>query len=175
VSPTARRAVLLVLTAVGVWVGGWAYVAPDAWYRSFPGLGHHWLTLLGPDNQHLASDVGAFYLALAVLSLAAARRPLDRPLVQATAAAWLVFSVLHLGYHVQHLDMYQGADLVLNLVALTLMPVAALLLLLPVPWRVRSVQDLGVGPPEARSPSPMTTDSQLERPGRLPEWQRLAG
>jgi hypothetical protein len=138
-SPGARRTVLLVLSAVGLWVGGWAYTVPDAWYRSFPGLGHHWLPPLGPGNPHLASDVGAFYLALAVLSLAAARRPLDRPLGQAAAATWLVFGVLHLGYHLRHLDMYQGADLVLNLVALISVPTAALLLLLPVPWPNRSV------------------------------------
>ncbi|WP_037604117.1 hypothetical protein [Streptacidiphilus rugosus] len=132
-----RRTVLVLLAAVGLWIGGWAYLAPDGWYRSFPGLGHHWLPPLGPANQHLASDVGAFYLALAVLTLAAARRPLDRPLARAAATTWLVFSVLHLGFHVRHLDMYGAADQALNLVALTLVPAAALLLLLPPPRRRR--------------------------------------
>ena len=44
---------------------------------TFPGGGRHWLPMLGAYNEHLARDVGALYLALAVLSAGAALRAAD--------------------------------------------------------------------------------------------------
>ena len=127
----ARRVVLLVLAVVAAWVGGWAHFTPQGWYAAFPGFGMSWLPRLGPFNEHLVKDVGAFYLAFAALSLAAAWRPRETGLVAATGAAWVVFSVPHLVYHLQHLDMYDGVDRVLNVVSLSAFVVAGALLLLP--------------------------------------------
>ena len=123
-----RRAVLLALTVLAIYVGGWAYFATESWYRSFPGFGLSWLPVLGPRNDHLASDVGAFYLALAALSAVAARWSGDTRLVRAAGLTWLVFSVPHLIYHLRHLDMYGTRDQVLNVIALVLFVVAGAVL-----------------------------------------------
>ena len=68
---TARRAGLLVLTASGLVVGAWALLAPRSFYDSFPGIGSGWVHPSGPYNEHLVTDVGAAYLALAAASLLA--------------------------------------------------------------------------------------------------------
>jgi len=60
---------------VRAFVGAWALFAPVSWYDSFPGLGLRWLPVLGPYNEHLARDVGAFFLALTALSVGTALRP----------------------------------------------------------------------------------------------------
>lgn len=127
-----RRWLLLVTALLAVFVGGWAGGAPRSWYDSFPGLGLHWLPVLGPYNEHLIRDVGALYLALAVLSVGAALRPGQDYLVRLTGAVWLVFSVAHLGYHLLHLDMYGPLDKLLNVVALGYFVVVGAVLLLPV-------------------------------------------
>ena len=127
-----RRAVLAVLALAAAYVGIWAAFMPRSWYTSFPGFGRHWLPQLGSYNEHLARDVGALYLALALLSAGAAGRAADTYLVRLTALVWLVFSVPHLIYHLRHLDMYSGADRPLNVIALGFFVVAgAVLLMLP--------------------------------------------
>ncbi|MCG8920733.1 hypothetical protein L6E12_33750 [Actinokineospora sp. PR83] len=129
VTAAVHRALLLVLAVVAVFIGGWAYFAAAGWYATFPGLGMNWLPRLGPYNQHLVKDVGSFYLGFAALSLAAAWRPRNTALVAAAGLAWVVFSVPHLVYHLQHLDMYDGVDRVLNVVSLSAFVVAGALLL----------------------------------------------
>lgn len=128
---TARRVLLLVLAFLGAYVGIWAYFFTASWYRSFPGFGLDWLPVLGPDNEHLSKDVGAMYMALTVLSLSAARWPSDGRLAKVTGLTWLVFGIPHLAYHLQHLDMYNNRDKVLNVLALGLFVVAGAALLLP--------------------------------------------
>ncbi|WP_329129352.1 hypothetical protein OG552_03090 [Streptomyces sp. NBC_01476] len=128
---TFRRVLLLVVAAVGAYVGVWAYFLPTSWYRAFPGLGLHWLPVLGPYNEHLARDVGALYLALAVLSLSAARWARDNRLAAVTGLTWLVFSVPHLAFHLRHLDMYRTSDQVLNVLALGFFVVAGAALMVP--------------------------------------------
>jgi hypothetical protein len=76
------RVVLLGLLALsGLGVGGWAYFASEHWYQTFPGLGHHWLPVLGPYNQHLVKDVGAMYLGLAALTAFALWKAADTTVV----------------------------------------------------------------------------------------------
>lgn len=128
---SSRRLLLLVMAVVAACVGGWAYAASVSWYRSFPGFGHHWLPVLGPYNEHLVKDVGAAYLALAALSAGAALRAADTFVVRLTGVVWLVFSIPHLVFHLWHLDMYGGADRLLNAVALGSFVVAGAALLLP--------------------------------------------
>jgi hypothetical protein len=130
-TPTARRAVLLLLAATAAFVGFWAYFAPEHWYATFPGLGHHWQPVLGPYNPHLAKDVGAMYLGLTALSLAATWRTTDTFVTRLTGGAWTVFNVLHLIYHLQHLAMYQPLDQALNVISLVLVTIAGAALLLP--------------------------------------------
>ena len=43
---------------------------------------------------------------------------LARPVVLAAAAAWILYSLPHLVYHLRHLDLYDTTDQVLNIAAL---------------------------------------------------------
>ncbi|MEO6090747.1 MAG: hypothetical protein ABIQ18_47360 [Umezawaea sp.] len=128
---TARRATLLVLATTAALVGTWAYSAPEHWHATFPGFGHHWLPPLGPYNHHLVKDVGALYLALLALSLAAAWRAADTFTVRLAGTAWTVFNSLHLVFHLQHLGVYEPVDQALNVITLSLVTIAGAVLLLP--------------------------------------------
>src|SRR5256885_3835110 len=84
-----RRVFLAVLAFVAVEIGLWATFAPRSWYDHFPGGGRHWVAVDGPYNEHLTRDVGALYLALAVVTIAAlfTLAPL---VVRVASWAWLV-------------------------------------------------------------------------------------
>ncbi|MGW3631760.1 hypothetical protein ACWD7F_16605 [Streptomyces sp. NPDC005122] len=127
-----RYAGLGLLAVTGLYTGVWAYFSPKGWYAHFPGFGLSWLPQLGPYNEHLAKDTGAMFLALAVLTAVTLRHARDDRLVRTTGAVWLVFGVLHLGYHVQHLDMYGTRDQVLNVVTLSALLLVPALLVVPV-------------------------------------------
>jgi hypothetical protein len=134
---TAVR-VLLAWLALGAAVpGAWATVAPRGFYDGFPGVAR-WIDKLPPYNAHLTADVGAFYLAFAVLFAWAARRP-ARELVVPLCLAWSLFSVLHLVWHVAHLDGFGVADAIGETVALAavlVLPLAVVALLTDArPWR----------------------------------------
>jgi hypothetical protein len=134
-----RCVVLGLLAASALFTGIWAYFAPVNWYANFPGFGRSWLPQLGPYNEHLAKDTGAMFLAMAVLTIITLRHVRDVRFVRTTGAVWLVFTVLHFIFHMQHLDMYGKEDQVLNAVALSALVVLAALLLVP-SWR-RSAQE----------------------------------
>jgi hypothetical protein len=126
-----RYAALGLLAVTGLYTGVWAYCSPTSWYANFPGLGLSWLPQLGPYNEHLTKDAGAMFLALAVLTVITLRSMDNTRLVQTTGAVWLVFNVLHFSYHVQHLDMYNTRDQILNVVFLAALILLAALLLVP--------------------------------------------
>ncbi|WP_329535666.1 hypothetical protein OG568_44445 [Streptomyces sp. NBC_01450] len=126
-----RYAALGLLAVTGLYTGVWAYCSPTSWYANFPGLGLSWLPQLGPYNEHLTKDAGAMFLALAVLTAITLRSVDNTRLVQTTGAVWLVFNVLHFSYHVQHLDMYNTRDQILNVVFLAALILLAALLLVP--------------------------------------------
>jgi hypothetical protein len=128
---TMHRIALALLFLVGAVTGLWAYFAPHAWYVTFPGFGHSWLPQLGPYNEHLAADVGAMFLAFAVLSLIAFLRVRDVHVVRAAGLTWLVFNALHLVYHLRMLGMYRPVDQVLNVVTLVILLVLPLIVLFP--------------------------------------------
>ncbi|MGW0826673.1 hypothetical protein [Streptomyces sp. NPDC002845] len=128
-----RHTMLVALLVTGLYVGVWAYFFPRGWYDGFPGFGRTWLPPLGPYNEHLATDTGAMYLALALLTAVALRKPYSDRLVQATGAAWLVFNVLHLAYHVRHLHVYGTTDKTLNVAGLGALVLISAALSIPVP------------------------------------------
>jgi hypothetical protein len=140
VSVTTKRVILLALAAIGAYVGVWASFMPRSWYGSFPGSGRHWLPVPGPYNEHLARDVGALYLALAVLSLSAARWAGDGRLTTVTGLTRVVFSVPHLAFHLRHLDMYGAADQSLNVMTLGGCVLAGAVVMLPARTRHRARQ-----------------------------------
>ena len=124
------RAGLLALAVPIVLVGGWALLAPHGWYATFPGGGRHWVSALGPYDEHLVRDFGGTYLGLGLL-LGAAALLLDRLVVQVALATSLVFQVPHLIFHLGETGPLSTGDNVVNLVllaagiALTVMLLAA--------------------------------------------------
>jgi hypothetical protein len=111
------RAALAALLVVALPVGVWATVAPRSFFDDFPGLGRTWVAADGPYNEHLVRDFGSLNLALAAVTVVALVT-LARPVVLAAGAAWILYSLPHLVYHVRHRDVYDTSDQVLNLTAL---------------------------------------------------------
>ena len=122
---------LVYLAAGYALVGFWAAFAPRSFYTDFPGAGRHWISPDGPYNQHLIRDVGELNLALLVV-VAAAAVTLSLPLVRAALVATLVNGVLHVVYHLGHVDMFSSGDQVAIIGSLVLAPVVALVLLVAV-------------------------------------------
>jgi hypothetical protein len=116
--------------ALGAFVGGWAYGAPDSFYRSFPGVLGHWVDLDGPFNEHLIRDVGGLYLALTAASVAGLIRR-SRAGDRLVGIAWAVFGALHLGYHLSHFAGFSAADVAGATVSLTVSMLLGVLLLIP--------------------------------------------
>ncbi|WP_308799015.1 hypothetical protein [Agromyces silvae] len=133
-----RRLFLWLLAALGVFVGGWALVAPREFYDSFPfpPVFGPWVSGDGPFNEHLIRDVGSLYLALAAASaVAALMRRADASV--AVGVAWLVFSVPHLVYHLGHLDHLAPIDAIGQPISLAASLVLAIPLCIP-PRRERA-------------------------------------
>jgi hypothetical protein len=82
-----------------------------------------------PFNQHLMTDVGGLGLALAVV-LGAAAVTMDRLLIRVALAAYLLYSVSHLLFHVTHLTGLSAGGTAFVVTGLTLLPAFALALLI---------------------------------------------
>ncbi len=107
-SPWVRPA-LLVLAVPQAAAGALAVLAPRTFYEDFPAPGRHWVSGLGPFNEHLVTDVGAGLFALAVL-VGMAALVLDRMLLMGALAAWLAFYVPHLAFHLRTTAFFGAAD-----------------------------------------------------------------
>ena len=125
---TVSRVGLVILAATGFLLGGWATATPRGFYDDFPGFGRHWVAMDGPYNEHLMRDFGALNLALAVVAVCALIW-LTRPLVIATALAWIVYAVPHILYHATHLDHYETGDQIGIIGGLVAAPIVAVVLL----------------------------------------------
>ncbi|WP_344818209.1 hypothetical protein [Microbacterium soli] len=128
----ARRILLGVTAAIGVYVGLWAAVWPTGFYDAFPGFGRIWVAVDGPFNEHLIRDVGALYLGLAVASIAAAFAR-DAAAARVVGVAWTVFGLPHLLYHVTKLGGMATVDAIGNVVSLGGNLALGILLMLPGP------------------------------------------
>ena len=122
------RGGLAVLAVTPAFVGIWATLAPRGFYDDFPGAGRHWVSAVGPYDEHLVRDVGALYLGSLVL-LAFAIVWLDRRLVQAALVSYVVAVVPHLAYHATALDNLSTGDAVAQMAGLALNVVVPLGLL----------------------------------------------
>jgi hypothetical protein len=131
------RALLAALSLSAAVPGAWATFAPRTFYDDFPGAGHHWVSLLPGYNAHLIADVGAFYLAFALLFAWAAVRP-SRELVVPVATAFALFSAIHLGWHVAHLDGFSTTGAVAQTTSLAAVLIAAVVLAIRPPARAAS-------------------------------------
>ena len=120
---------LVALGAPLLALGAWAVLAPRSWFDDFPGGGRHWVSALGPYNEHLATDVGAFFIAIGGLLIFAAV-VLERRAIQMALGALLVFSIPHLVWHLGELGPYDTLDKVLNVISLSLLVVVPIVMLL---------------------------------------------
>jgi alkylhydroperoxidase family enzyme len=109
-------------------IGIWALLAPAGWFETFPGAGHNWLPAYGAYNEHLATDVGATFVALGLLLLGAALY-LERRLVQVALVAYLAFEIPHFIYHLGADDALASGDRIASAVTLALTVVLAVALL----------------------------------------------
>jgi hypothetical protein len=126
-----KQVIAAVLALSAADVGLWAEFAPRSFYNSFPLAGRHWVSVLGPYNEHLTRDIGGLYLVLLVISVWAGVRP-NAETFAMIGAAWLAFSLPHFTYHMFHLDTFGTADKVGNVVTLGGTVILAVLLLLPI-------------------------------------------
>jgi hypothetical protein len=120
----------LLLAAVNAAWGAWAYLWPEHFFSTFPGLGHHWTAAYPPFNDHLTVDLGATFLTMAFLlgSAAVARQT---AVVRLALGAVLVFNALHLAFHALHRGELTGPDLAASLTTLVggvLVPIVLLAL-----------------------------------------------
>jgi hypothetical protein len=121
------RGGLVVVALPAAWVGVWATIAPRSFYDDFPGTSS-WVAPLGPYDEHLVRDVGAFELGLTIVALFAIVT-LERRLVQAALLAFLVSGIPHLVYHLSNTGPLTTADNLISLAGLALgvvVPVALL-------------------------------------------------
>jgi hypothetical protein len=103
-----------------------ASFAPRSWFDEFP-LGRGWIAAQGGAfDEHLVRDVGVLFLALILVTAWAAWRV---EATQVVAIAWIVQGVLHLAYHVGHLDGLGAADQVALVGSLVSVLVLALIVL----------------------------------------------
>jgi hypothetical protein len=117
---------LIVIAVLMAPAGLQAAFAPRSFFEEFP-LGRGWISAGDAVyDEHLVRDVGALFLALIVATVWCALR---REAMAAVAVAWLVEGVLHLGYHIGHLDGLGATDKTGLIVSLVLVPVLALVAL----------------------------------------------
>ncbi|GAA3811316.1 hypothetical protein [Nocardioides panacisoli] len=127
----AKQIVTGALALTGLVVGLWAAAWPRGFYDAFPGLGHHWVSTIGPFNEHLVRDVGGLYLGMAVISTWALARPRNETFTM-VGLGWLVFNLSHAAFHLRHLDeLTNRTDQLGNAVTLSGVVLLALSLLLP--------------------------------------------
>lgn len=132
-STHAERRLRIVLAAAAVpplVVGLLATLAPRTFFDDFPFVAS-WVARLPPYNEHLTTDVGGLQLAFGLLLAYAAWRP-TRALVLPVGLAWAGSQVLHVLFHVTHLDGFGVADAVgqtVTLVAVTALPLTAVWLM----------------------------------------------
>jgi hypothetical protein len=122
------KAGLWFLAASAAVPGVWALFSPRSFFTDFPGFGFAWVALEPPFNQHLVTDVGAFYCAFAVLFGISALK-MDRRLTIPLLGAWLIFSVPHLLFHLFHLEGLESADAIGQSASLGVVILIPLLLL----------------------------------------------
>jgi len=108
------RAGLALVAAAQAEIGVWGLVAPHSFFGTFPGAGHHWVSALGPYNEHLVRDYAATELGFAVLLVAAAIW-FERRLVLVAGAAFLAATLPHFAYHLTTTGSFSTADNIASL------------------------------------------------------------
>ena len=100
------------VTLLGVLHLSWgvpAVLAPRWFFDSFPGFGLAWTAGYPPYNSHLMTDVGAAFLTLGAMLLAAAWLG-DRRVTAVVLSGVLLFGTVHLIFHLIHTGTLTSAD-----------------------------------------------------------------
>ena len=105
----AIRVGLALVAAAQAEIGIWGIVSPHSLYTGYPGAGHHWISALGPYNEHLIRDFAGMELGFAVLLFAAAIW-FERRLVLVACAAFLTATLPHFIYHLTTTESFSTAD-----------------------------------------------------------------
>ncbi len=113
---TAFRAGLALVGAAQAELALWGLIAPHSLYSDYPGFGRHWISALGPFNEHLIRDYAAAELGFAVLLVCMAIW-FERRLVLVGGAAFLAATVPHFAYHLATTDHLPAADNAASLTA----------------------------------------------------------
>lgn len=108
------RAGLALVAAIQAEVAIWGLIAPHSFFADFPGAGHHWVSPMGPYDQHLVRDYAGLELGFAVLLVCAAIW-FERRLVLVAGAAFMAGTVPHFAYHLTTTGMLSTVDNVLSL------------------------------------------------------------
>lgn len=137
--PTQRRAVSRLIAdatvAIGVitlLMGAWAFFLPAGFFGDFPVSGADWVSTLGEYNEHLMRDFGSAKIGLGFTAMiVGARRSHDG--IVAVLAGFVLFGVLHLGYHMGTFGLFDTLSAVSQAMALAAFIVIPLILL----WGLR--------------------------------------
>jgi hypothetical protein len=105
-------------------IGAWAALDSSSFYNSFPGFGQHWVSMMGPYDEHLVIDIGLMFLALSVTLFATLVRPYNVALVRTAALSALTFEVPHLIFHATHLSGFTPAQATAEIASLAIMAAA---------------------------------------------------
>jgi hypothetical protein len=112
---TALARILVALVAAAqVEIGVWGEVAPRSFYDDFPGFGRHWVSPLGPYDEHLVRDYASAEIGMAVL-LACAAIWFTRRVVLIAGAAFLAGTLPHFIFHATTTDDLPAIDNALSL------------------------------------------------------------
>ena len=112
--PWAPRAGLALVGLAQLEIAIWGLIAPHSFFGNYPGAGHHWVSALGPYNEHLVRDFAGAELGFALLLLAAAWR-FGRTLVLVAGASFLVANLPHFAYHLTTTGSFKTADNIASL------------------------------------------------------------
>jgi hypothetical protein len=111
---TAARAGLLLVAAAQAELGIWGLVAPRSLFDSYPGAGRHWISALGPYNEHLIRDFAAAEVGFAVILFAAAIW-FTRRLVVVAGIAFIAATIPHFLYHLTTTGSFSTGDNIASL------------------------------------------------------------
>jgi hypothetical protein len=106
---TAGRIALVLAAIAQADVGIWGLASPHGFFTGFPGGGHHWVSALGPYNEHLVRDYAAAELGLAVLLIGAALWFRRGPVLLA-GVAFLAATLPHFAYHLTTTESFSTSD-----------------------------------------------------------------
>src|SRR3712207_3319367 len=112
----------------GLAAGAWQQFAPRSFYDDFPGWGRHWVSPVGPYNEHLLRLVGQGNLAFGIVALVALVSG-SVWLARATGLAAVFANVPQQAYPQPNLEVLPSmSDQVLQTTTLTAVTIAAIAL-----------------------------------------------